>query len=986
MDLHSEFHHLLSSFSLALTFASTSPSVYIVYRGISATDDCGQTLGSTTTSLTLSFAPKDVTTFSNHQEGGYTYKTIDYATLWSNCSERYTYSSVSGPPCAKTITTEEASCDTQISTIGKEALFWREHCYPQLSFPPTARLQGINTAWKQCDMGNVDTSIIGVFDPPRALRPGTAMVAPAPTQTPSLPDPAIAAPASQILPPQPEKTSSPNDPKASSDAPGKQGPGSVPQAAQPNYGGSPEPASGGATPATMTKSVDPKPGVDSQSNLPAPLYPPTINESPSDPNNESPGMMSALHQALGSDPAPSPQNQPAAAPNGVSQPETGNDENAPVPAPNQLVSDRPAPDQVGTDQSVTNKPPVNRPVISQPSPDQPVANQPTVNQDSVHQPGSNQPANPPQEVGSKENSPATGDIYSPEGSLSNAGASKDTAKGNSQTNPYSGSSYVPEIGPIDDNPEAGVSAHGQNSDSSLDGISNNGGLPPNPAPVIQGSQPGNPALAALPPPQFTVPVENGKTLLGAIINLSSVILAGSSGGATIQAGASPTQVLGHTVSVDPAASKIVINGQEHGLPTQDLSGPNYHDSSNNYDGVITPGSGPDIPVSGASQNQPVAQPNFPALQQNNGGQAPSAVVAGAPAVPLTTIIGNHVVAAISSAPNAILIDGQTISHGSNPITIANTPVAYQANGDLVFGTFTISNIIPAIAPPLPSPPFTTSIANHAIAAIPSSPNAILVDGQIISHGAASVTLFGTPVAYKPNGDLVLGSTTFTSVTPPAVFASTSPTAPAVFTINGQAATILPNNAGVEIAGTTLLANAPPISISGAVSASYGSAGLVVGTSTVKPPQSLFAALKSPDALTSITLAGQVFTYAVSQTAITSSGSSGVILGTSAVAYTSTAPDGAAIIGSSSILYTSSLPALPSATQNVGNLIQSGLNRSGLGNKGSGTVNIAQGSATGVITTGVNTHRPASGMGSVSKRVHVLVGTLAAIVGFSWGCT
>lgn len=59
-------------------------------------------------------------------------------------------------------------------------------------------------------MGNVDTSILGVFDPPRALKPSTAMMAPAPTETAGPPVPSIAQPASQAVPSQPEKTASPS--------------------------------------------------------------------------------------------------------------------------------------------------------------------------------------------------------------------------------------------------------------------------------------------------------------------------------------------------------------------------------------------------------------------------------------------------------------------------------------------------------------------------------------------------------------------------------------------------------------------------------------------------------------------------------------------------------------------------------------------------------------------------------------------------------
>ena len=86
----------------------------------------------------------------------------------------------------------------QISAAAVEALDLQDHCYPQLPFPPVTLLQGLNTAWSICDLGNVDTSIIGVFDQPRALAPESALAPPVLTEAPGIPASTPAAPAPQI--------------------------------------------------------------------------------------------------------------------------------------------------------------------------------------------------------------------------------------------------------------------------------------------------------------------------------------------------------------------------------------------------------------------------------------------------------------------------------------------------------------------------------------------------------------------------------------------------------------------------------------------------------------------------------------------------------------------------------------------------------------------------------------------------------------------
>lgn len=111
----------------------------------------------------------------------------------------------------------------QISAAVVEALDLQDHSYPQLPFPPVILLQGLNTVWSICDLGNVDTSIIGVFDPPRALAPESALAPPVMTETTRNPASIPAAPAPQISSPIPAKTGAPSTPLSVS------GPDSIPQ-------------------------------------------------------------------------------------------------------------------------------------------------------------------------------------------------------------------------------------------------------------------------------------------------------------------------------------------------------------------------------------------------------------------------------------------------------------------------------------------------------------------------------------------------------------------------------------------------------------------------------------------------------------------------------------------------------------------------------------------------------------------------------------
>lgn len=213
-------------------------------------------------------------------------------------------------------------------------------------------------------MGNVDTSILGVYDPPRALKPGTAMLAPAPTETAGLPIPSNAQPASQVVPSQPEKTSAPSTAHVGNDPSNNVNVDPHPPvwAGSTNPGGNVD-SSSEVPPTQTSKAQDPQqvegsnptaptpiiaPNADSPAaNLPIAHAPatkdqPTTNGQPAadnrpgvyhsaaDPNNESAAQMSALHQALAPAPAASP--QPYSQPNTTPQQGSGSPARLPTSA------------------------------------------------------------------------------------------------------------------------------------------------------------------------------------------------------------------------------------------------------------------------------------------------------------------------------------------------------------------------------------------------------------------------------------------------------------------------------------------------------------------------------------------------------------------------------------------------------------------------------------------------------------------------------
>lgn len=148
---------------------SISPSVYVVYTNISATNDCTSTIGKTYGTTNLSYTPSDLHSMEynfvlNGTTGvsviGKKWNTINYADLISNCT-RLPFHNPSW-------------------SNGNEAwqnwMYTLKHCYPPLQDSPALGL--VDPAWAKCD------DQIAMYDPPRALLLGKALDPAPPAPTP----------------------------------------------------------------------------------------------------------------------------------------------------------------------------------------------------------------------------------------------------------------------------------------------------------------------------------------------------------------------------------------------------------------------------------------------------------------------------------------------------------------------------------------------------------------------------------------------------------------------------------------------------------------------------------------------------------------------------------------------------------------------------------------------------------------------------------
>jgi len=179
-------------------FTFTSPSIYVIFPVISATNECGQ-LGHVYTSLTESFAPGELSTVDGL---GFTYGAFNAEDLPCPPSN--------GFETGLDINSQPASLNPAIMAF--QSVYAKE-VKPFVQLPE--RVTQLDPAWMSCGLSLINVGI----DPPHALipaenmAPGVTAVAPNPKPTPAAPqpkpDPPIPAPTPEPAPANPPQKANP---------------------------------------------------------------------------------------------------------------------------------------------------------------------------------------------------------------------------------------------------------------------------------------------------------------------------------------------------------------------------------------------------------------------------------------------------------------------------------------------------------------------------------------------------------------------------------------------------------------------------------------------------------------------------------------------------------------------------------------------------------------------------------------------------------
>lgn len=196
-------------------------------------------------------------------------------------------------------------------------------------------------------------------------------------------------------------------------------------------------------------------------------------------------------------------------------------------------------------------------------------------------------------------------------------------------------------------------------------------------------------------------------------------------------------------------------------------------------------------------------------------------VDGAPGTQTTlTIAGQTLV----PDPSGMVIEGSSLVPGGSTVTVSNTPISLGPSGILVVGSSTIPLPFPTSPPSAPSATNALTVAGQTFT---PNPSAFSIAGTTVVAGGSAITLSNTPVSLGSSGTLVVGSSTILLLTqsdPPS-----APFATNALTAAGQ--TFTPNPSSFSIAGTAISAGGPAVTISGTVISLSPSGALAIGSST-----------------------------------------------------------------------------------------------------------------------------------------------------------
>ena len=671
-------------------FTFTSPSVYVAFYSLSATDDCGLR-GNNIKSTMLAFAPGELSTVQGHLWGG---------GVQEQKTKVFNFADLPCPPY-----------DVMYDDWYKPAP--GEPYRPLIALPEKVR--DLDPWWTAC----TDAFYFTGLDPPRTLVKATAMVTPA--SPAANPDPTITPDPAQPVPALPVQTDAGQPAKAADDPSDNKNPdGGVPptpKQADPQQGeASKVPADPPAVDPGTNNNADPPATPQNDAKDPQQGTDPKANDSGS---NDGGTSGSGPNRSGSNDSGSKNLGASDSGSKGSESSDPGNNDSGKNdPGKNDSGSNNPAANGSGSKGSASNDPENNDSKSQDSESNDPGSNHSGSNSSESGDPGSNNSnPNDPASKGSesKDSSAANPLASSPADPQSGHGqdgtdpkktssdqqsqqndaspapnSDHQAASANSNTEPPSGSENQNSASqsPKEDNPsQSGNSNVGTNT------------LPPGSSQNQPSSSEASPVIdipGALPltqaPNNHNAYLVGGSTLLpgspGAVISGTSYSLASSgaivvgtstiplaTAGAVAGQIASPGALWAGNVAFTPLLGGSAIVGSS----TLSLSGPAITTSGS----VLSLASGGLVVGSSTyAFATPASNPAASSTTQE---------------IPITTAL---VVAgqSFTANPSAFSVNGTTISAGGPGVTLSGTPVSLDKSGNLAVGTSTVALESTSIGP------------------------------------------------------------------------------------------------------------------------------------------------------------------------------------------------------------------------------------------------------------------------------------------------
>lgn len=807
-------------------FEFTTGSAYLVYKNAKAIlpfNTEKSTTGPFYTSLTVGYPEKSLSTFySCNPSGFWPFKSIDYEDF--NQPPRWRVVSEQRPCHVWSIPGDSMQQETfPVADIATDYSIYSNQPLVLLPGPLTF----IDPAWRSCAMGDAG---IGLYDPPRPLRPVNALTPEPTSAVPALAQES-AQPASVVASAGPKPTGItvhlPNGdtivdyppagasfsvPVQSSGPASSTGvvvanrplPFDPNKTASPQQGGSGG-SSGGEPANPVQAGSQPKPGSDTQDQPSSP-----VQAGPVSNNNQNGDQPNKPNEVNHNSPVPGSNNhQDENQPNKPNEP----DQNSPVPVSNNPQHENPSNKPNGADQ---NSPvPVN-------------TNPQNENQPSKPNEGTQDSAEPvPVVAGSQSN----GNDSPPNLNAASPGTSPGTTK-----QPQQPPAPIKVGGhEIQAAPQAGVVVDGATLASASPSTTVNGvQLALHSSGIVVG---GNTlSVPQLGPGNLPTPVSfNGHSVQ---------VNQGPSGDKQLVVDGKPVAVGVSQAQVGENVVSVLNNGQLSVLPTTLPYVPLPTDKSNQASGtqsqaltpyrlpngdikvadaVITPGSPPTMvsgtPVSVLPDGQAVVV----------GQKTIQPIPTTPPAVgwaPLGIIVNGETLTPV--AGGGVAFEGTTILQPGQSLTLHDGKVASITNGNVAIGTQTLP--IPSVwSPPMPQP---TPLTVHGQTFTPLAHGSLAVDGTTLTSGE-SYTMTNGQVATLQSDALVVGSSTIPLPSPEATSHSIDYQSKGLVVVDSSLTFTPVGSTGVAIAGSTISTAGQTIKLpSGSVATLESDGALVMDAQTM----------------------------------------------------------------------------------------------------------------------------------------------------------